>query len=311
MEGSVAVRQLISAHVTGAYSPNPNSAELVNIGISAAPETNAQPKISTMDIFSQSISPEVSIIQALQAQRDRLRLNLQYKPLSSLHDDDKSSGTKGALDQLEQGLREALTTINLDGMLSVGAEHAANARHHLKVLCDKLEGLVNPRLVPPGNSPTASQAAGEYRKLGALIGILQQDSWPFDLIAGDNPERTLFQAASQDVVMDADRAVDELNRFFKGLHQPSLREMLPQKRLGVDKEELERALRLHNSLKKPFEKLLHALQESSPDATKETQVLVQLVDSGQANRETFHLFLSSYKYSKSWLEVHLEPAPLE
>lgn len=76
-------------------------------------------------------------------------------------------------------------------------------------------------------------------------------------------------------------------------------------------EELERALRLHNSLKKPFEKLLHALQESSPDATKETQVLVQLVDSGQANRETFHLFLSSYKYSKSWLEVHLEPAPLE
>lgn len=264
-----------------------------------------------MDAAAQPATPEVSIVKSFQAQRGRLIYKLEYKPLRSLGGNGRPSVPKGALAQLEQGLREVLTTVNLDVLLNVGTQLAAEANRHLKALCNKLEGLVNPFLVPLGDSPAAGLEAGLYTRLEALIGILQRDDWKFDLVAGDQPERTLFQVPSQDIAVDADGIVDELNCFFKGLHQPSIQEMLPQKKPGIDQEELERALRLHNPLKAPFEKLLHALQESSPDVTREKHILVQLVDSGHAMRESFHLFLSSCGDSNRWLEVQLESAPPE
>lgn len=228
-----------------------------------------------------------------------------------LSDSDKPAVPNDPLDQLEQGLREVLTTVNLDFLLNIGAQPAADANRHLKALCYKLEGLVNPLLVPPDTLPVAGQAASSYTRLKALIRILQRDNWQFDLVVGDQPDRTFFQVRSEYTAMSANRIVDELNRFFKTLYQPSLREMATQQKLEVDQEELDRALRLHNSLKAPFEKLLQKLQESSPDVTKDKQVLVQLVDSGHSTREPFHLFLSSYKHGKSWLEVQLESAPPE
>ena len=262
-----------------------------------------------MDVVAQPSYPAVSIINSLRAQRGRLR-RLEYRPLEALQQVVRPSALQKVLIGLEAGLREVLHIADLQ---DIGTELAGKASHYLESLCQKLEGLVNPRLVPPG-SPKASRAASSYMRLKALVDILERDNWQFDLIVGDNPDRTLFQAASQEVALEADRIVDELNTFFKRLHQPSLRETQPSKRVKLDKEELDRASRLRNKLRAPFETLLQTLQQCAqcgPGKVKEKEVLVQLEDLARETQESVQLFLSSDQCPRNWHEVQLVSAPSE
>ncbi|KAF2148084.1 hypothetical protein K461DRAFT_68431 [Myriangium duriaei CBS 260.36] len=263
-------------------------------------------------------TPEVSIIQKLQSQVHRFKHEVDYEPLQAKLDRWRNAAPgvdpmqslflKRSLDKVEQSLRESLTTIDLEVMVDYGldSQSMAEANSLLQTLCGTLEQLVNPELLLKSNMPCSTENGSAYSRLEKLIDIVTQNEWTFDLVAGVHSQQILFQVQSIETAILADQAVTGFNQFFKRLHQPAIRDIVPKQVAGVEQDSIDRAWKLVSCQKRPFERLLFQLQKASSCARKGHIALLQLADCEKVSENSFHLFLSACTRSDCWLEAHLE-----
>jgi hypothetical protein len=290
-------------------------------------------------------SEEWKLIQALCAHRDRLRHKLEYQSLEAQEDDQSDLTYTNTVAFFDSSLRDVFGNIDLDDIVDGElAQGDAKTQAQLKALCSVLDKLVDTEQV----DITASQvqkpdeSRGAYKNLHALINVLRNTNWAFELVAGQG--RGLFKLASETIAFNAMNTVSRFSYYLFSLSRPSLNDIPPSNPTSttsegspVDKPNLllyplQSLISLLEHL--PRKKTLHPLDPKTTTPSQLTEsypienprenldpvnrhhhehrVLVKLLDphttdsQAASTNSALHLFLSTCKDVSKWQECHCD-----